>query len=225
MKLTVFTASIGKTDRLKEPTVVNPNVEYIAFVDNTWLIQHQKIRYFRSPFGPWRLVGVDAETDTIKQARRLKIMAHETLPGIDASLWIDAAYRLDCDPMDVMSIGIDAAALAHPDRNNIRDEGAELVKRRLATQEQIDWQLKEYTEAGWYVGTPSGLTTTGFLFRWHSKRLQAFNRVWWHEVDSHGHNRDQMSVDFAAFEAGVKIHYLPGHYRDNKFAKWFPHVK
>lgn len=213
MKITVFTASIGNTDRVKDPTLVDPEVRYVAFVDKPL---ESKI---------WRSVIVKPEANTTRQARRLKILAHETLPGVDWSLWIDAAYRLDVSPLNIGLLanlrGNEAAALEHPDRTNIFDEGAVIVQRNLAPKEKIAAQIEQYRPR---MFGQSRLTTTGLLLRSHDKKTIDFNERWWSLFSQADHNRDQMSVDMAATcTDGFSIEYLPGHYRDNKFAKWFSH--
>lgn len=220
MTVAVFTAAIGTgTDQIKPPTIVAPGVDYYAFVTEgneppaPWIPVHSP----RPPQG-----SVPPEW-FVQQARLIKMRPDRWLPiGVDYSLWIDAAYRLDVSPLDIigeMPADADICVLEHPDRQNIRQEGAELVRLGLASQDDIDNQLEDLRD---FADRQTRLSSTGLLLRRHSARVTGFNQVWAHQFMRGGHTRDQMTFDAVADAGGVRVHFLRGHYRDNPYAKWFP---
>lgn len=222
MRIAVFTAAIGsQTDQIKPPTVIvaDPDVHYIAFMTG----EH------KSPPAPWSECSLGRPTspdvpDTwpIRQARMVKHRADLWLPDFDYSLWIDAAYRLDVSPVDIvaeMPASADVCVLEHPDRSTIRQEGAELVRLGMVPQGVIDDQLHLMRA---FADRQTRLSSTGFLLRRHSAKVTQFNETWATEFTLGGHTRDQMTFDAVADANGIFVHFLRGHYRDNPYAKWFP---
>lgn len=217
MKVGVFTACIGsQTDQIKPPTVLGSGVDYHAFVTAE-----------AGAPEPWHRVQIatpecPSSTWAVQQARLIKMRPDFWLPDYDYSLWIDAAYRLDVDPLEIlkeMPADADICALEHPDRTNVAQEGAELVRLGMVPEEVIVAQLKEFWT---WPSEQQRLTSTGFLLRRHSAAMTHFNATWAIEFTAGGHTRDQMSFDIVAKECGLSVHYLRGHYRDNPYAKWFP---
>lgn len=219
MNVAVFTAAIGsQTDQIKPPTVIADGVTYYAMVTGG-----------QDPPTPWQEIRIgeprmgNVPSDWfVRQARLCKMRPDVWLPGVDYSLWIDAAYRLDVSPLDIigeMPADADICVLEHPDRQNIRQEGAELVRLGLASQDDIDNQLEDLRE---FADRQTRLSSTGLLLRRHSASVTAFNQVWDNQFMQGGHTRDQMTFDAVADAGGVRVHFLRGHYRDNPYAKWFP---
>lgn len=201
----VFTAVIGKTDRLKDPTVVGKDVQYVCFSDRP---QSSRI---------WRTQPVPSG-DPTWTARAMKLGLHAFAQGCDAYLWVDAAYRLDVDPRVVVEQvnGSDLALFQHPDRQTVEAE-AETVRTLLGVTAGAE-QARAYRKDG--LPATTRLSSTGFLFRRASAAVERFNELWWAELKRWQHTRDQLSVDYAAWKAGIVPVYLPGHYRDNRFACW-----
>ena len=214
MRVTVFTALVGETpDIVRAPGCITSGVRYVCLSDRR-----------TSPF-PYMHVPVTVPIDLPAHlfARRLKILAdHPALGSPDVTLWHDAAFRLHLDPALIARQTLagysarDILALRHPDRTDIEAEATAIVRCGYADTATVTAQAAFYRSA-WPAQTV--LTTTGYLFRRRSERVDAFNAFWWAEVARWCY-RDQMSVDYAMWQTGMLCHYLPGHYRDNAFAKW-----
>lgn len=215
MKLTVLTTVIGRTDRLRTPTSLNPEVEYVCYTDDLTL-----------RVSGWRMVPVVVDEDPVKVSRRIKILAHEYVPPYpDVICWMDAAFELAVDPVQIAQRWLwtaDIMALAHPDRTNFEDEGAELIRLGRAPAALIEAQIAAYHEAGYSREIQKQITSTGLSLRRNSPRVRYFHRRWWDALEAAGHTRDQMSIDFVAWRTGIDIAYLTGHYRNNPYARWFP---
>lgn len=218
MNLVVFTAMFGKTDLLRPHTVWSGAASaFRCYTDNP-----------RLKVEGWEMVVMPSEADPVRQARRTKILAHITEPDAEASLWIDAAFQLDEIPVERLKAEY-KCALRHPDRATVFEEGIELVRLGLCSQAAILKQLADFRDQGFDPSQPrgwpsnAGLTSTGFLLRLHNASVKRFNECWWNAFVAGGHTRDQMSVDFAAWQAGdIPVRYLIGHYRDNPYATWSP---
>lgn len=240
MKLLVYTAVIGEdTDALKpvRDELQAPGIDYVCVTDLP-LKEHRA--------GGWQMRVTTPKADPVREARRLKILQQAPVitsqyvptSGYDVTLWIDAAYQLKFDPLSLADAirqnhTLDVLALAHPDRDTVEAEGEAVIRHKSVPRELIAAQLDRYRRegflpqpAGEHLGArPQRLTTTGFLMRRNCERVRRFNHAWWSEMESCGHTRDQMSVDYAAWKSGVEIEYLDGHYRSNRFAVWSPQSK
>ena len=143
--------------------------------------------------------------------------------GADWTLWIDCRFRLDVDPVpiaeDMDARGIEFAALRHPDRDHIADEVEAILALNKAPEALLRAQLAHYEAKGFTDQQRTLTTSGGFLLRKNTPRMREFNRLWWEE-QTRWTLRDQMSLDYCAKKAGVKVHYLEGHYRDNPYSSW-----
>ncbi len=194
----LYTAIIGRTDPLQP---MPWKIPAFCFTDNPTL----QVR-------GWTSVVVPPSTDPIRTARRLKILAHETVPNED-TIWLDASLTWQCDPL-TLARGTAVQALSHPDRKTYQAEGEEILRLKLADPERIQRQVTAYELAGFF---PRRLTGTGLLIRRDTPDVRRFNEAWWEAFSTAGHTRDQMSVDYAAWRSDVHITHLTGHYRQNPY--------
>lgn len=209
LKAAVFTARIGAScDALREPACVAPSVRYHCVSD-------QPVES-----ATWRRIEAPAAEDPAMAAREVKISPPRALARADYHLWVDARYRLEVTPelFAPMLMKADILVFPHPFCPTLRDEAEEIRKRDLAPGPALDRQLAEYRAAGFPAVSPH--SSTGFLVRRNDARTAEFNRIWLEQLRRHGHSRDQMSFDFAAWRAGLRVHHLEGHYRDNPYATW-----
>lgn len=208
MTLTVFTTVLGQTDQLRKPTVVNRDVRYVCFADQPFRIR------------PYECVLVGTQTAR-STSRELKILAnHPALGDPDITLWHDASFQLLVDPLDLVGSlldGTDMVAFRHPHRDRIEDEADAIARLGYADPLILLRQVAAYRAAGFI--DQRAITSTGFCLRRMTPTIQAFNACWWQEVQTWCW-RDQMSVDYALWKTGVRSAYIPGHYRDNPYAKW-----
>ncbi len=209
MKLTVFTCVFGETDTLKAPLYVSPDVRYVCLSD----------RPQDAP--PYECVIVPcAEGEARLLSRRVKILAnHPSLGNPDVTLWHDAAYQLECDPVAIARVTLtdsNMVAFKHPHRTQIEDEAIAIDHWKYVPLATMQAQIAAYRADGF---TQEAITSTGFCVRRMRIQVLAFNDRWWAEVEKWGW-RDQMSVDYALWKTGVHPTYIEGHYRHNPYAKW-----
>jgi hypothetical protein len=209
MTVIVFTCILGDTDPLR-PCRKVPGVRYLCFADRAMHVP------------PYEIIPVDAGPIGPQLAsRRLKILAdHPELEACDVTLWHDAAYQLNCNPQTLAESSLkdhDVVAMRHPHRDRIEDEAAAIAKLGYMPASVVQRQVAAYRAAGFT--DQRTITSTGFCFRRKTPQVEAWQEAWWREVAAWGY-RDQMSVDFALWQTGLTVHYIPGHYKDNPHAKW-----
>lgn len=209
MSVVVFTCVLGDTDPLRACRRM-PGVRYLCYADRAINVPpYETIPYDVGELGPQLA------------SRRLKILANEPeLLEADVTLWHDAAYQLQCNPVSLAEQWLreyDVLAMRHPHRNRIEDEAKAIASFGYMTADTLARQIAHYRAAGFTQQT--AITSTGFCLRRRTPAVVAWQECWWSEVAAWGY-RDQMSVDYALWRTGVEIGYIPGHYRDNPHARW-----
>lgn len=205
--LTVYTVAIGAdTDVVQAPEWVDSTVRYVCFSD-------------RSCPAPYEWIDVPTEVDGTPASRRYKVFAnHPVLEAADATLYHDASYRLR-GSLDWLRAGLldaDLVAMRHPRRTLIEDEAVQIARYGYVTVEEGRQLVAEYRAAG-YLGVT--ITSAGLLGRRQSEKMRRFNVIWWAQIQRWRY-RDQASVDYAAWLAGLVTEHVPGSIRDNRYAVW-----
>ena len=175
----VYTAVFGGYDELHEPRVRTPGVQYICFTDNPYLKTKT-----------WTIRYCPPTADPMLQAKRIKILAHETL-DCDVSLWIDGRVKLHDLNGLFDRCRADVAAPRHPYRTCIYEEAAFCQRVGRGDPARIATATARYRTMGHPEN--SGLWLGSVIFRKHSPETAAFNKEWWREVQS-GTSRDQLSL-------------------------------
>ena len=213
MRVVVFTCAFGETDAVKAPTVVNPDVKYVALTG----AQNAPRVY------PYERVVVNCERSVDAErlkSREVKILAdHPALAGADVTLWHDAAFRMDTDPVELVGLALtdrNMVAFIHPDRTQIEDEAVAIAHWGHVSLDVALAQCAAYRAEGFVQGA---ITSTGLCVRRRNAQIRAFNEFWWAQVRRWGW-RDQMSVDYSLWRTRVQPAYIEGHYRDNPFARF-----
>lgn len=206
MRLVVFTSAVGDTDAVRPPLVVDAGVRYLCFSD-------------RPCPAPYEWMPVDPAELPLAAARRVKVLAdHPVLRSAHATLWHDASYQLTAS-IAWVAAGLkraDALALRHPRRGSIEAEAPMIARYGYVPLEVAYAHVHRYRADGFLDNV---LTVSGLLARCVSPVTESFNRLWWDEVQQWGY-RDQGSLDYAAWKAGLRIAHLDGTIKDNAYASW-----
>lgn len=214
MRLVIFTAVVGlETDTLRPPETEDTGLDLRCFTD-------QAIEVDR-----WKMIPITPAGDPRAQARMFKILAHQSAPDADASIWVDASFQIIADLAAVAREWLGRApivAFRHPHRDTIVEEGDEVVRLGLAPRDLIDRQIERHRERGFDPDRQALITSSGFCLRLHSPEVERFNQIWWDEFSAAGHYRDQMSIDFALWRAGLRAAHFKGHYRENPHVNFRP---
>lgn len=211
MRLAVYTATFGETHPVLVPAFVEPSVRYLCFTDGR---QSAPAPYENVLAPTW-------DHPPHLAARRIKVLAEPlVLRSYDALLWHDSSYRLSRSPswaVRALADG-DLAAMRHARRDRLEDEAMSIARYRYVTSTEADAHVARYRAEGFDV---PGLSSSGLLALRRSPAVSAFRRIWWEELLKWG-GRDQGSLDYAAWKAGLRIHYVKGNHRSNPYAAWRP---
>lgn len=211
MGVVVYTAAIGpRTDLVRPPLVVDRKARYICFSD----------RPVHVP--PYEWIAVPSADDPRLASRSYKVLADHPALGNDAHLlWHDASYQLlrDCDWVrDNLSHCVDLVAFRHAKKKRTLEcEARKLVTYGYLDQQTAKAHVTRYRDAGFVRNDP--VTCGGLIARRRSTRMTAFNQLWWKELQLWG-GRDQTSLDYAAWVAGIVLGRLEGKVKLNDYAQW-----
>lgn len=215
-KIIVYTAIFGNYNKLKEVKNPSKEINYICFSD----------RPIKSE--TWTIVkGSDKFNNPVMNAKIPKILPHSYF-NCDYSLWIDGSIEIIGNVYsligDFLSNSYDLAAFKHKTRNCPYEEAQVVIKFGLAISSEVKNQMLKYKKEGF--PSNNGLTQGGVLLRKHSKKMESFNRIWWAEICKHT-LRDQLSLDYAACKAGIRINHfnLPKLYQKNDHFIYHGHKK
>lgn len=206
MNLVVYSTIFGQTNPLHDPACPG-STRFVMFTDQDICSTN------------WEVVKVPPLERPKRECRKHKQPSHLVFPDADVTLWIDAAFRLLVDPLEIVErFPHEFVAFRHPARQRISQEAGAIIRAGKALRGPIMDQLAAYNAQGW--DTPANrqkvLTNGGFLLRRHTERVKAFNELWHHEVQTRT-LRDQMSIDYCAWKAGLGITHLPGNVYSNEF--------
>lgn len=194
--LIVYTAIFGDYDDLHEPESNFSGCDFVCFTDNPALTSDT-----------WRIVYVPQVTDSsAAMNRRYKMLPHKYLSEYSRSLYVDGNIRVIGDPCKLADAYLREnlmAAPPHPERICLHDEAEICVTEGIAAIEEMQIQLKKYSESGFPRHV--GLTENNILFRVHNHpSVIAVMEAWWAEYTA-GVKRDQLSLPFVAWKNELQI--------------------
>ncbi len=144
-----------------------------------------------------------------KEARIMQSRS-DLLFGVESRVvWVDASCELkDLARLLRDSRASEFAALKHPDRSDLLSEGKQTIALGQSPNGLVEQQLVRYSAEGFASQTVS---TTCLFVRRHTGAVCDMNRIWEEQLIKYGMN-DQISVDYSAWKARVRIDYLEGSY-------------
>jgi hypothetical protein len=142
-----------------------------------------------------------------------------TKPGVGASVWIDASYRVTSPTfvVDVLALADPIAQFIHPWRDCLYDEAvasAALPKYAgLPVMNQADAYRKAGHPEHW------GLWATGVIARHHTEEVKKLGWVWSFEVAMWTY-QDQISQPHLLRSTGLRPVSLPGDHITNPWLRY-----
>ena len=205
MKIAVITALSGNRERLYDPKIVYPDVDYYAFVDtpqNTtkWIIK------------PLLHFTMDKKYQGRRNAKPYKLAPHLFVPGYDFYVWHDVSHELVADPTliikDYLTDDKDLALFRHTQRNCLYQEALELKKLGYDSEENINRQMLFYRNEG--MPENNGLYELSAFVRKNNEKTQALGLAWTEHIARFS-SRDQLSLNFLIWKMGINVSVLPGY--------------
>ena len=192
----VFTAVSGGYDSLQYHEHLMDDCDYRVFLDGEpagsgQVYDLRRIAYF--------------DEDPVRRARFVKTHPHMMLRGYAIAVWIDGniLFRGDISGLidDFERSGLPVAAVPHPLRTSVYEEALACISLGKDDDGVIQSQIARYRLAGFDC---DDLIESNFLmYRLDHPQLAAFLSAWWAEIDR-GSRRDQLSLNYAMAQTGVK---------------------
>ena len=194
MKVVVYTAIVGNCDGLPS----RPGSESVAFVTHT----HTSAR-------GWEQRIVAAEWGPRRTARHYKALPHRYMPDADVWIWLDGNVQMSVTPKAAVARWLkgDLATFKHWDRSCLYDEAAFCAKIGKDVPFTLDEQTRRYRASG--MPKHWGLAATRVVMRRNTPAIRALNEAWWAEMEA-GSVRDQVSLPFVCWQAGLRWDVIPG---------------
>ena len=221
MKKVIYTAIFGDYDNLHEPEFIPEGFDFICFTDCD----------FKKNDTIWNIKKVTPiYSDSTRNARKYKILAHRYLPQYDFSIWIDGNKIIVGDANSYIDMlgNKTFATFDHTkcfDKRNCVYEEAQAIFQ-LGNNDPNNWkdnpqtiiqQIEKYQSEDY--PEKNGLVFTSNLVRMHNdKSCISAMEHWWTEL-KYGSKRDQLSFNYVAWKNNFKFNYLPGDGRDDGYVK------
>lgn len=205
----ILTAVYGAYDVLK-PTLQQAglDVEWVLVTDQTP----------NDALG-WRTV-VEPQPDLppVRAAKRPKMMPWEYTDA-SASIWIDAAYRINSPNLatEAMDLADPIAQFEHPWRDCLYAEAEAVATLGMDPDGVAAWQVERYRQAGHPQAW--GLWASGVIARKHTAAVKRMGAAWAKEIDA-GSARDQVSQPYVLRKTKLRPASLPGTHLANP---WLSH--
>lgn len=220
MKVAVYLAVTNRYDTVRPPRQRVAGWDYLAFTDGT----------VNAPgFAPHAMT-FDHDNPRLR-AKHYKLRPHRVpeLAAYDASVYVDGHLELIGDLEALVETGLATANLAAVSRAacSIYDEAKTVVRVGKAPADAVAAQMQRYRAEG--CPDNIGFFQGGLLIRRHTAPdVAAFGDLWWDEVVTAGHGRDQLSHMYAVWKTNLAWHPLGpfGLTRNtNPHVKWRKHTK
>lgn len=191
MKIAVYSALFGAYDNWRDAEYVNGEYDYFLFTDQPIQSKTHKV--------------IHLENDHGLKHREVKILPQKYLGDYEVLLWHDANIQQIADIKPLIE-GVmkeaDIVFLLHPMARCVKHE---LELCAAWDKDDLDLMCKQVQE--YFVeGMPLGMggVETGVSVRRMNAQHHRFAELWWQEVSTKS-KRDQLSVMYAAWKAGVKV--------------------
>lgn len=196
--LSIFTSVTESRGHLREEQDTTDG-EFIAFVSQPWNSSVWKER-----------PAYDRFASAERNARAPKILTHHFVTAT-CSIWLESNISLKVPASQLVEAwldGYDIATFAHQKRTCTYDEAVACASRGLDASAPITAQMTRYRELG--LPERYGLPEPCVIARRHTRRVEAFNNLWWSEWCRYSIH-EHLSMAFAAHQTDLKINLITPH--------------
>lgn len=208
MRRVTYTTVLGsETDPLCEARVNYELVDYTGAVRKKGSSDFPLICFTDQPIKStaWEIVRLKPARNPQALNRQIKLLWHEIFPDAIDCLYCDANFRLQKSIEDASKIGKGLFYNhRHHRRARISQEAPRIAELGKAKPAAVAKQLKCYQAAGFDTdeNPQQSLSCNSVLYR--RKGTEELCERWWAELEKHT-LRDQMSLDFVAWQMGFTI--------------------
>lgn len=213
-RIAVITAVTGGKDQLADPGVATADADFIAFTD----APHPHLeRWQVRPVPIWSSDPLYAHR---RHARLIKVLATLVVPEYEFVIWHDAHCDLRVPPALLVHRFLEhaqanIAAFRHSKRQCAYEEARAVDEKQLDRPRLLAAQIRFMQSARF--PRQFGLFETPLIIRRNCGPVRCLELAWWDQICRFS-SRDQISLPYASWKAGVPIHPLaPGTTWDNEF--------
>lgn len=203
-RIAIYTCIIGAYDKLQQPAVVAPDVDFICFVGKGEKHCEQD--------GAWQIKELDVDiADPQLLSRYPKTHPHVLLSQYEVSLWIDGNIAItDAGIYKALHTkqcaGVGYSGVAHPTRDCVYAEARKCRDMKYIS----DFALLKVWIWLFLHGERQhkGLMENNIIFRRHNRpEIIALDELWWERINNFC-RRDQISFMWCLRRCGVPRDYL-----------------
>ena len=187
-KIAIYTAITNNYEGLKKPKYHSKDIDYIAFSD----------KKIKSDF--WHVIVLDetySALDSIRKARKIKILGHQALKSYEYTVWIDGNINVIGDVKELINYYADSdlVTFKHPQRTCVYDEANACIEYMKDSRETIIKQVALMREHNY--PEENGLVESNVLIRKKTDAINSSMTAWWEMVLNYS-RRDQLSFNYTA---------------------------
>ena len=210
-KYVVYTIILGNYDDLKEPTIINPEFDYICFTNRDDLLSTT-----------WKIITITCKKDAnLKRcASKFIIYPFDILKKYEISILVGGQTSILCDIGEFMKSHLpeeySLAISRHPERDCLYEEAKIVIILKKDSKQVVEQQIKKYRKEG--MPEHAGLIESGVIIRRHNnKNVKRHCKLWLFEVNRHS-QRDQISFPYILWKHKlINPYYFPKTFREDGF--------
>lgn len=211
----VYSAVTGGYDGIKDPLYVDPEWDYILFTDDPDIRSDVwRIKVIENPDG----------LDSVRLARRIKILGHRYLRDYDYSVWVDGKVQITGDFREFILSNRGKQPMLcfnHYIHDCIYSERNLCLALKKDDPKIMDSQIDRYRREGY--PEHFGLIDSAILIReLRNDRVIRLMETWWNEVSA-GSRRDQLSFNYACWRNDFVYDSTELFLYRNKYVEVFEH--
>jgi hypothetical protein len=192
----VYSALLGGYETLaSRPVSPTGDVDFLFFTDSPTA----------DPGDGWKVIPVEARfpEDSVRSARRLKILGHPQLDNYDEALWLDNRVRLRVPPAEIFSLlgDNDLVFPNHSHRTTLREEFSEVIASGYDSPPRVREMYRLASSRGVINERP---LWTGMFLRKLDANVQDCMQRWFDYVLLTS-RRDQLSINAALAESSLRV--------------------
>lgn len=195
-KTVVYTAIVNNYNPLRNPTSIDPQLDYVCFTDQPkWFALANNTIWQGRPFPK-------TDLDATRMNRQVKLLPHRFFRQYEYSVYVDGSIDIIGDIRALLEKYDHPRMLSfnHPHRSCIYEEGQVCSALGKDDPQVIAQQLDRYRSEGFPENF--GLIEGGVLIRRHNEpAIVKLMEDWWRELLSQS-RRDQLSFPYVAWRNG-----------------------
>lgn len=205
MKIAVITSICGNREKLTNPVIVQPGVDYYAFVD-----QKNPEATAWKQLDPYHFSS-DTRFAQRRNAKIYKVLPELFIPDYDFYIWADASHDLVATAYNVCTSFTNEehpyAVFRHGQRNCIYAESEEIKKLNYDHIELVDSEMNYFRSRGYPDN--NGLYELSAFIKRRTHSATNASLKWWDYLCRYS-SRDQLSFPFVLWECGIVPTIMPG---------------